>query len=95
MDRKSNSTSFGALYSRQLSQATAKIDGAIAMKVKNKNSRIPTRSEQQFIVHPFQVEKLIWYEPLAEEAAMLVFLNDSEKVFDRSNFGIGLVAVPL
>jgi hypothetical protein len=36
-----------------------------------------------------------WYEPLAEEAAMLVFLNDSEKIFDRVNFGIRHVAMPL
>src|SRR5450759_4601101 len=36
-----------------------------------------------------------WYEPLAKEAAMLVFLNDGEKNFDRVNFGIRHVAMPL
>jgi len=32
---------------------------------------------------------------LTEEAAVLIFLNDCEKIFDGCNFGIGLVAVPL
>jgi len=32
---------------------------------------------------------------LTEEAAVLIFLNDCEKIVDGCNFGIGLVAVPL
>ena len=32
---------------------------------------------------------------LAEEAAMVVSLNEREKVFDGADFGIGFVAVPL
>ena len=31
---------------------------------------------------------------LAEEAAVLVVLNDIQKFFDRSNYGIWLIAVP-
>ncbi len=35
------------------------------------------------------------FAKLPEEAAMLVFLYESEKVFDGCDFGAGLVAVPL